>query len=402
MAAFAALLVVFAVQVYYVLTLRLQYGDVYPYYSSYRADPMGGQAFYEALASLPGVNVRRNEEDITRMQRGENTTLVLAGVLDTDDPKEVIDAIGGFVLTGGRLVVTYVPMSGEYWQKKDEREKGRKQKEKEEAEKKTREERKEGEGEEERFVNIQERWGFNLDGKWLPHETEESLGSTWVTRKVPVDDLPAKLLWRSPTYFEKLADYWKVIYTREESPVIIERAWGKGSIVIASDSYFLSNEAMRKHRETGFLTWLIGPNPQIIFDESHNGISRNPGMIDMMARYRLHLVLVSLVLIALLFVWKNALSLVPRHGAAYEEQAVGEETRKEALAGLNNLVRRSVPASRLLEECYLAWRQDFARDRRYASAKQNAVEAVVHDTSSAAPSLVARYRLICKLLKERT
>ena len=35
------------------LIMRFQVGDVYPPYSSYRSDPLGTKAFYEALNLLP-------------------------------------------------------------------------------------------------------------------------------------------------------------------------------------------------------------------------------------------------------------------------------------------------------------------------------------------------------------
>ncbi len=418
-AAFVLLLLLFAFVLHHVFSLRMDYGDVFPNYSSYRADPMGAQAFYEALTALPGLRVERNEKAIERLTEGKDTTLFLAGVLDTDDPKYVISAIEGFVLGGGRLIVTYLPMNGQYWEQQRERKKREKlseAKQKDESGEKEQDAKEDGDKckNGDCPVNISEEWGFSLKGKALPGEKDnDTLGFAQVQRKDTAGTLPETLSWRSSTYFSELAEHWKVIYARhdplpnpgdkpaEELPVVIERTLGQGSIVVAADSYFLSNEAMRKHRAPGFLAWLLGSNSHIIFDESHNGIARDTNVVDLIKRYRLQGVLLALALTALVFVWGNASTLVPRHGADYEETLADEESGKEALAGLNNLVRRSVPPGRLIEECYLAWRQDLGRDRRFPQEKLDAVEAVARDNSANAPALVARYRLISKLLKER-
>ena len=40
--------------------LRFSTGDVYPPYSTLRADPLGAMAFYESLGKMPGISVRRD------------------------------------------------------------------------------------------------------------------------------------------------------------------------------------------------------------------------------------------------------------------------------------------------------------------------------------------------------
>ena len=37
--------------------LRFEQGDIYPAYSSLRADPLGTKVFYESLETLPGLSV---------------------------------------------------------------------------------------------------------------------------------------------------------------------------------------------------------------------------------------------------------------------------------------------------------------------------------------------------------
>ena len=48
--------------------------------------------------------------------------------------------------------------------------------------------------------------------------------------------------------------------------------------MLSSDSYFLSNEAIRKERHADLLAWLVGLNARVLFDETHLGVSESPGV----------------------------------------------------------------------------------------------------------------------------
>src|SRR6185312_11842200 len=60
--------------------LRFESGDIYPKYSSLRADPLGTMAFYESLEKIPGINVRRDFSVGNRLPEEQETVyLHLAG-----------------------------------------------------------------------------------------------------------------------------------------------------------------------------------------------------------------------------------------------------------------------------------------------------------------------------------
>src|SRR4051812_43939030 len=60
-------------------TLRYASGEVYPPYSTMRADPLGAKGVFEALSALPGVEVRRNFQPLKRLRPGKPVTLVYLG-----------------------------------------------------------------------------------------------------------------------------------------------------------------------------------------------------------------------------------------------------------------------------------------------------------------------------------
>src|SRR6185295_14129997 len=94
-------------------------------------------------------------------------------------------------------------------------------------------------------------------------------------------------------------------------PVLIERTMGHGSIVLFCDSFYFSNEALRDDRQPELLSWFIGAHRQVVFEETHLGTSENPGVAMLARKYHLEPLFGAVVILALLFVWKNGTSFMP-------------------------------------------------------------------------------------------
>ena len=54
--------------------------------------------------------------------------------------------------------------------------------------------------------------------------------------------------------FTNLDSAWRVIYARGTDAVVIERRFDKGLVVMATNSYFVSNEAMETDRHADLVT----------------------------------------------------------------------------------------------------------------------------------------------------
>src|SRR5215469_5525700 len=104
----------FALGIVYLFDLRFETGDVYPPYSSLRADPLGTMAFYESLEKLPGLAVRRDFSASNKLPDEDQAVyLHLAG--DQFElgfmPDEAYRNIQDFLTRGGRLVITLFPQT---------------------------------------------------------------------------------------------------------------------------------------------------------------------------------------------------------------------------------------------------------------------------------------------------
>ena len=72
-----------------ILEKRFAEGGLYPYYASFRSDPMGTSAFYEALEGIEDFEVSRNISDLNTLKGLDaDTTILLVGY-----PREGFDSL---------------------------------------------------------------------------------------------------------------------------------------------------------------------------------------------------------------------------------------------------------------------------------------------------------------------
>ncbi|MGB8170899.1 MAG: DUF4350 domain-containing protein [Chthoniobacteraceae bacterium] len=390
-------------------TLRYESGDVYPPYSTMRADPLGAKGIYEAIQQLPNVETRRNFQPLKKLQPGQPITLVYLGTAhESYWTERELEEFETLMANGARAVFAFFPfdrppMAAEARRDRDEeREKKRKrldeEKEKEGGDKDA---AKKDDDKEERsgmlsFEKVAKRLGFQFD--FLPAEEKKTFDRHAFLFE-PGGQLERDLSWHSALYFKDLSPEWKPLYLSETKPVLVERSYGRGSIVLASDSYFFSNEALRKERHSQLLSRIFSGPPLIIFDEEHLGVTDQPGIVQLALKYRLHGVIAGLVLIAALFVWKNSVRFIP----AYPESSADGQviTGRDASQGFNNLLHRAIAPGDLLGACVEEWRRSFSRkDASVAHVEEVLAREKTRPAKQRDP--VAAYREISSTLSRKT
>jgi len=346
------------------LVLRFEKGDVYPPYSSYRADPLGAKALYEGLGILKEVEAVRNVEPLPKLSGLSGTTLFLLGLRRSDFRAMQLSAVQAMeeaALEGGRIVISFVPTEAHSVPGSKEKEK--KEPPREDAERQDDEEQ-ELQGKE--YVDLADRWSVEteLSGE---KEAEASLSALG-------EDLPSSLVWYSALVLEPRDNAWRTIYVRAGKPVLIERSYGKGSITLSSDSFFLSNEAMKNKRHPRLLSWLCGAHRRIVFDETHLGVSRRPGVAGLLRKYGLAPFFISLITLALLALWKQSARFVP---ACEEDDQPVVDASKDTFTGLTNLLRRNIPADGILDACLEEWKRSFTHGRQNRSGLLPRIQEII-------------------------
>src|SRR6266566_4703053 len=127
----ALVAVIFAAGLLQLFRLRFAEGDVYPEYSSLRADPLGTMAFCESLEKIPGLTVRRDFSATDQLPEGKDTTYLhlAASTFEWRSmPEELLKEIEGFLTRGGRLAIPFFPETAKPWRFLDEHSTGEKDK----------------------------------------------------------------------------------------------------------------------------------------------------------------------------------------------------------------------------------------------------------------------------------
>jgi len=377
--------------------LRFEAGDVYPPYSSLRADPLGTMVLCESLEKLPGLTVRRDFSDANRLPETPNTTYLHLGAEEYDWrelPVDLFHEIESFTTRGGRLAVAFAPVTGTNYfyfptvlatNTTGTNTAGRKRI----PARKILEE----DAAPVRSVSLEDRWGVSFSYEGLERGEDGVYQPVQVTN-VTALRLPARLDWHSGLVFTNLDARWRVIYARGTNPVMVERPFGRGTVVLATDSYFLSNEAMWRARHPEVLAWFVGPAAHAVFDEAHLGVVETAGMAGLMRKYRLHGVLGAMLVLAGLFIWKNSLSLVP---PPKEEAPKDFITGKDAAGGFVNLLRRNIPPAKILDVCFEEWTKSLARAGSHTIAGVDRASEIMETRRERDPVLA--YQQISRALK---
>src|SRR6185503_554705 len=114
----AVLLAGFGLGVGRLFQLRFATGDVYPPYSSLRADPLGTKALFDSLEMLRSITVQRFFEPLDKLREGRRTTLFVFGaqVSDMDySSEDEYKKLEHFMYDGGRIVISFAPVNTEPW-----------------------------------------------------------------------------------------------------------------------------------------------------------------------------------------------------------------------------------------------------------------------------------------------
>lgn len=335
------------------MRLRFESGDVYPPYSSLRSDPLGAKIFLESVDRLPGFSAERNFRPPREIPAAPTAAVLFLGISPRDFTEtDFVRDIHRLAADGHRVVVTIRPLDS------DDRHfvasASRSGNPGGGARRKLQGRTQSGERQAGSATDLPSKWDLQL--RVDPGATNRNFrppGAS-IARRTSIANLPDQLEWHSDLRLQTTNDSWRTIYQCEDAPVLVERTFKAGTIVLSTDSYFLSNEAMYLDRHPALLAWISGTHRLLTFDESHFGIMIRPGIAGLARKYRLHGLVAGLFVLAALFIWKNTSPLVPPDP---EPASANEFAGKDANSGFVNLLRRNIPPSDVVIIGYEQWKR---------------------------------------------
>ena len=429
---FLAMVVAFALGVVKLFLLRFEAGDVYPAYSSLRSDPLGGRAFYAGLENIDSARVSRNYLPLQSFEFEPQTAFLYIGTAVFDAQSVSADWLKIFErLTnkGGRLVLSFLPVEKKpaNWrmqkcfiptgERQDQGKTAPGASPKGSEDSATHPEINGASNNDEhrpqtppvenfpdksaKCVSLQDQWGLRFAFAERPADKAFSVRTDSSTDRVK--NLPQTNSWHTALYFDALEDGWQRIYTAAGRPVIIERPFGQGSLVLSADSFFLSNEAMRSERHPQLLAWLLGDSANVVFDETHFGILRHPGVLDLIQRYRFYWFILTVAVLAGLFVWKNSVAFLPPPKTSRLQAGKDVISDRDSTQGLISLLRRNIPTRRILQTCAAEWQRSVQPERWLESDRVMQIKSVFQKIETQPPKSidpVSGYRQISKIISK--
>ena len=324
----------------------LESGAVYPPYSSLRADPVGAKALFESLSEMPGLTVSRLYK--TPRPIDADTSLFILGVDPfalSSVPKSSLAEYSKLLQNRGRVVICFLPVYPPNVRAESESKPGA----------------------------LEEEWHIRPQYR----------------RKSANGKQEGEFPRISALYFQPGPE-WRVLKSVEGVAKAVERNLERGTLVLLADSFPLSNEGLMERDDSDLIARLVGSAHRVIFDENELGVVESGSVAILFRKYHLVPAVAMLLIVACLFIWRNASSFLPPRQNKHEQFITGRDSHE----GLVGLLRRSIPESRLLATCYQEWLRTKPPDYR-----DKLVAAAMEQCSSG--SAAEQYRAASRALMER-
>ena len=325
--AFFLLMFFFVMAVMHFFDKRFSKGDMYPSFSSLSTQKDGTKGFFEALDKLENIEVSRNFEPYHLIPKPHETTIIFSGLTHTDPfsyyTKDVIEP---FFKNQNRIILLYSPkyfytfldslVTPDSTETTD------------------------------KFFSLKDHLGFQV------LEDSLKIDNTISFKKKTSSILPDSLYWKEGLKLELMNDRWEKIYDYGARTVVAEMQTDSFSVVISTDSYLVSNTALKNNREPAFLKWLIGKNSHVVFDEVHAGLYKQKGVSYLIGSYHLQFPIFVLLLLSICFIWQNMASFLPKMKISKQESYLNEYGIQD---GFQNLLSRLLPKEKLIPICLKLW-----------------------------------------------
>lgn len=300
------LLLMFLPALFYVcIRLRLAAGYEYPPLSTFNARQDGCEVLFRALARQPGRHLTRLTDAASSLPDPPGTTLFLLNFPTAALTREHL----AFILRGGRIVLAPDISAN---------------------------------------AGPPAAWPLTLPSA-LPAPTETGAQLPTLARTEANPLLPETL--QSPVllHFSSRSPRWRSIYQSGAHAVILERRAGHGSLVLLGAPGLLSNARLAAETESaGLLCWLTGNASRLCFAELQQSPRRTLALYAW--KLRLHGFAAGLLLLFLLFVWRQCSHPLPQRQPQPPIQA-------DQLSGLVRLLRKNLSANEVLRAAWECWRQ---------------------------------------------
>lgn len=391
---------------YWIFGVRFSSGEQYPSYSTFSPSPRGSKALHEVALRMGDLQVERALDPIAFRARefGQETVIFALGA----ETSGVALSSSAFWLqledkarSGARVVLTFAEPSL-FVADQDQEGSGDEpsEAEEEEAGSDAQEEDDGASAGAPKAVAL-ESWmqqhGLRF-GYWgeLPSDLEEE--RLW--GELELDGRVHDIAFKAPRYFLAEGGPWQVLGEAYGRPIAMARDLGDGQLILFADSYPFSNEALAVEPSGFLFSWLLRGAERVVFHEEQLGVTFRESFMSLARKHGFDVALMLLLATAAAFIWRSSFSLLPREPMA--QGARGIEL-SSSIAGLRNLLERSVPRKELASVSYRRWARSRAARSLSEAKRQRAREILdTYEKSSRSGSDLEAYcRAMSDLLSRK-
>lgn len=291
------------------MRFRLSAGYEYPPFSTLNARPDGCEVLFRALARQPGQTVIRLHDPGAPLPDPTGCTLFLLDFPLSALTREHL----AFVMRGGRIILT--PRSDD------------------------------------NIKNLSlgaQSFSLPLPQGIAPTSDSQQDPQT-LTRMEESTLLPSTLHTPVRLQFSTRYPRWRCIYRSDHHGIVLERQTGRGSLVLLGAPDLLSNAQLAAEPDTsGLLCWLAGDANHLLFSELQHGGTHRRTLAVYAWKLRLHGFVVGLLLVFLLYLWRQCGNPLPLRLQSTPNQI-------DQLSGLTRLLQKNLPAADALRAAWACW-----------------------------------------------
>lgn len=334
----------------------------YPPYSSLNNGDEGTKAYFEALRSL-GYKSSRNYQPLRKLDGTQADVFYAGPNLGAFRYSETngLDEFERLAERGARIIVAFdadgivvKPHAGA----------------------RTKDSSKHASAED----TLKKRWGIQLAF------TKRNVSKALSEFMSQLDSIPVS--W----HFFSWAKDWIPSQMKDDTPMFLERRFGKGSVLLIAESNLFTNRELLIHPDTRVLAAVPGYRREFIFDESHLGLEDTGTVVGLATAHGLQWMMLGFVVLAVLYVWRSSTSFVPPTAGRPETVVAGHD----AHSALSNLLMQSVPKKSILGLVAEEWNRTLTRHR--GLARKISSEELNHLRHVQAVDVPTEYRSLAQKL----
>lgn len=187
---------------------------------------------------------------------------------------------------------------------------------------------------------------------------------------------------------------WRCLLGAREDCHLASRPHGKGEVWVLPNANRLRNAELRRAAPLAVIREVFRTGLPIVFDEQHLGVTDQTGVGVLLRRFRLFPLMAVLLGVALLFIWRSSVSLLP------ERPPDVDAAIPAPAASLETLLAQRIPRGKRLDTVVSEWRRALPLLPAWHRDRAEEMDAAL-EQAKLAPDMTSGYEELRRVVRPR-